>query len=182
MIQKNNQRTMKKNRKVFVGAFSLIEMLLTVVLIGILAKIAISNFAGAVPDSSRVIARQQQAVLQEALNCWVSNELSTPGRSINDAFVTYNSYSNAQKITNCLQPYLSPEMLPTPGAAAPTTFTIEANGTLTSRASSQINSNFQILPWALGALPPGAPAGAVARPDSAGPVIQFNTTASPSNP
>jgi prepilin-type N-terminal cleavage/methylation domain-containing protein len=170
--------SIKKSKKPSKG-FSLIEALVTLVLIGILAKIAISNFAGAVPDSSRVVARQQQAVLQEALNCWLSRNLSQSGRTINDAFALYNSYSSDQKINNCLRPYLGEETLPPlgdPGTdESPTVFILE-NGGLTSAASRQINSTFEVMPWLA-----AAPAGALAQPDSNGPTIRF-VTESPSNP
>jgi prepilin-type N-terminal cleavage/methylation domain-containing protein len=172
---------MKKTKKTAIysssNAFSFIELLLTIVLIGILAKIAISNFAGAVPDSSRVVARQQQAVLQGAMNCWLSAQLSTPGSTISGAYATYSGYSAADKITNCLQRYLATEAF----TAASPTFTIEANNTLTTSASRQINSHFQILAWPTEAPPAGSPPGTVGAPTTTGPVIQFVTTSTTSS-
>jgi prepilin-type N-terminal cleavage/methylation domain-containing protein len=159
--------------------FSLIEALVTLVLIGILAKIAISNFAGAVPDSSRVVARQQQAVIQEALNCWVSKELSTPGNSVNSVYGAYNSLTAAQRIENCLRPYLAADMLPPAGsqgaATDPTTFILEANGALSSAASRQINGTFVLADWALdpAVAATGNTPGRPAQPSGNGPTVNF---------
>jgi prepilin-type N-terminal cleavage/methylation domain-containing protein len=56
-------------------AFTLVEMLLVVAIISILAAMAISNFSNASKDTREVVARQQLAVVQEAVNHWVNHEV-----------------------------------------------------------------------------------------------------------
>lgn len=58
------------------GAFTLVEALITIAIIGVLASIVINAFSNAASDSRRVIARQQQAVVQSAINNWISAQLS----------------------------------------------------------------------------------------------------------
>lgn len=58
------------------GAFSLIELLITMAVIGVMSALIIAAITNASRDSSHVIARQQQVVLQEALNAWISANTS----------------------------------------------------------------------------------------------------------
>lgn len=56
-------------------AFSLIEVLLVLAIISIMAALVINAFSNASQDSRNVMARQQQATLQSALNNWVSAQI-----------------------------------------------------------------------------------------------------------
>ncbi|MCC6883994.1 MAG: type II secretion system protein [Verrucomicrobiales bacterium] len=56
----------------FRSAFSLIEMLIVISIISIMATLVISSFSSASNDTRRVLGRQQQAALQNAVNAWVS--------------------------------------------------------------------------------------------------------------
>ncbi len=61
------------------AAFSLIELLITISIIGIMVSMVIASFTNAAQDARAVLARQQQAVLQEALNNWASKQMSGQG-------------------------------------------------------------------------------------------------------
>jgi prepilin-type N-terminal cleavage/methylation domain-containing protein len=54
--------------------FTFIEALMTIAILGIMAAILVSAFSSAATDASRMIARQQQAAIQSALNAWVNGE------------------------------------------------------------------------------------------------------------
>jgi len=57
------------------AAFTLVEMLLVIAIISILAAMVISSFSDAAQTSREVVARQQLAVWQSALNNWVNGKL-----------------------------------------------------------------------------------------------------------
>lgn len=57
------------------NAFTLVEMLLVLAIISVMAAMVINAFSNATNDSRNVIARQQQATLQSALNNWISQEI-----------------------------------------------------------------------------------------------------------
>ncbi len=52
--------------------FTLVELLVVIAIIGVLASLVIASFSNVTQDTRNVIALQQQAVLQEALNNWIS--------------------------------------------------------------------------------------------------------------
>jgi prepilin-type N-terminal cleavage/methylation domain-containing protein len=54
--------------------FSLIEMLIVLAVIGIMASLIISSIAGAASETRNAVGRQQQVVIQEALNTWIAHQ------------------------------------------------------------------------------------------------------------
>lgn len=52
-------------------AFTFVEAVFTIAIIGIMAALAITAISNAARDSYRVVSRQQQAAVQEALNAWI---------------------------------------------------------------------------------------------------------------
>lgn len=58
------------------AAFSLVELLIVIAVIGILSALIISSITNATEDSRLAVARQQQVVLQEALTSWVAAQPS----------------------------------------------------------------------------------------------------------
>ena len=51
----------------------MVEMLIVIAVIGIMSALVISAFSNAAQDTRRVIARQQQASVQNAVNAWVNS-------------------------------------------------------------------------------------------------------------
>lgn len=86
-------------------AFSLVELLVTIAVIGILTGLVITSISNAAGDARMVTARQQQAVLQEALNAWISAAASGTG-SLATAQAAYNSASTPAAKLALLQNYL----------------------------------------------------------------------------
>jgi len=81
------------------AAFSLVELLVVIAIIAIMASIVISAFSNAAADSRLVLVRQQQAVVQEAVNSWLAYRSANPAlaeRQILDLMVqrAYSVMSN----------------------------------------------------------------------------------------
>lgn len=93
-------------------AFSLIEMLIVISIISIMAALVISSFSSASNDTRRVLARQQQAALQNAVNAWVSASSvgNVPGSekpaSLEYARGIYNATGTPQARLLLVQGYL----------------------------------------------------------------------------
>lgn len=60
-------------------AFTMVEMLIVIAVIGIMSALVISAFSNAAQDTRRVVARQQQAAVQNAVNAWVNSISQTQG-------------------------------------------------------------------------------------------------------
>jgi prepilin-type N-terminal cleavage/methylation domain-containing protein len=72
------------------SAFTLVELLLVIAIIAIMASLVISAFSNASADSRLVLARQQQAVVQQAVNSWIAYQ-SAASRSLDSARTEYNT-------------------------------------------------------------------------------------------
>jgi len=93
--------TFKKN------AFSLIELLIVVAIIGVLAALVVSSFSTVTEDARSVMVIQQQASLQEALNSWISMASSSTGYgSLQAAKSKYDDATTATAKLALLAPYL----------------------------------------------------------------------------
>ena len=66
---------MKTNARKLNG-FTLVEMLMTLAIISVMAALVISAFSNATQDTREVMARQQQATVQSALNNWISQQIT----------------------------------------------------------------------------------------------------------
>lgn len=62
-------------RKAKRAAFSLIEMLMVIAIIAVMAALVINAFSNASADARDVMARQQQAAIQSAVNNWISQKV-----------------------------------------------------------------------------------------------------------
>lgn len=74
-------------------AFSLVELLIVIAIIGVLTSMVVSSFSNATQDARGVVVLQQQAVLQEALNSWVARASSPDG--LGSLTAARGAYSNA---------------------------------------------------------------------------------------
>ncbi len=76
-------------------AFTMVEMLIVIAVIGVMSALVISAFSGAAQDTRRVIARQQQAAVQNAVNAWVNSESAKVGVGLAGARAAYNGETTA---------------------------------------------------------------------------------------
>ena len=87
--------------------FTLIELLLVIAVIGIMSALIVAAVTNSASDARLVIARQQQAVLQEALNAWVAAESSGTG-SMQSARLAYSNEATSLDKLGLIQDYLDP--------------------------------------------------------------------------
>ena len=72
------------------SGFTLVEMLLVIAIIGIMSALIVSTVTNAAQDSRTVVARQQQVILQEALNAWIA-QASSGTNTVASARTTYSA-------------------------------------------------------------------------------------------
>jgi len=90
------------------NAFTLVELLLVIAIIGIMSALIVSSVTNAAQDSRIVVARQQQVTLQDALNAWVARA-SSGTNTIATARSLYAGAGTATAKLALLSPYLHPE-------------------------------------------------------------------------
>ncbi|HYF34433.1 MAG TPA: type II secretion system protein, partial [Prosthecobacter sp.] len=80
-------------------AFTFIEAIFTVAIIGIMASLVVSAISNASRDANRIVARQQQAAINEALQAWVMSQTRVGNtaqiQSVNNIRKTYNSLNTS---------------------------------------------------------------------------------------
>lgn len=54
--------------------FTFIEALVTISILSVMAALLVSAFSNAAADTNRIVARQQQVAVQQAVSSWVSGE------------------------------------------------------------------------------------------------------------
>ncbi len=97
--------------------YTLIESLMVIAIMGLMATIIVTSFSNVNSDSSRIIARQQQAAVQNAVIAWVNSDTNrvnvinaTTGtgkmRTIAEIQATYNAITTAQARFNLVASYL----------------------------------------------------------------------------
>jgi prepilin-type N-terminal cleavage/methylation domain-containing protein len=96
-------------KKIGRRAFSLVELLVTIVILSILASMVVTAVSNAAVDSSKVLARQQQAALQQALNSWITT-YSANGSGLEHARSVYNAAGNSLTKFVLIAPFLDPAM------------------------------------------------------------------------
>ncbi len=90
---------------------------MVIAIMGLMATILVTSFSNVNADSSRIIARQQQAAIQNAVNAWVNSDTNrvnvinaTTGtgklRTIAEIQATYNALTTALARFNLVAPYL----------------------------------------------------------------------------
>ena len=97
--------------------FTFIEALMTIAILGLMASLVVSAFSNAGSDSARIVARQQQAALQAAVNAWVNSDSNrvvvinaTTGtgrlKTVAEIMASYNGVTGNLNRFNVIAPYL----------------------------------------------------------------------------
>jgi prepilin-type N-terminal cleavage/methylation domain-containing protein len=129
-------------------AFTLVEMLLVVAIISILAAMAISNFSNASRDSREVVARQQLAVFQEAVNHWVNYQVGHvttsggTGKSIFQVKTAYNATATASARFALFQNYLDEATRTAPNIAVD-----DSTGRVTTQSMRDVGKYLMLPDW-----------------------------------
>lgn len=85
-------------------AFTMVEMLIVIAVIGIMSALIISAFSNAAQDTRRVVARQQQAAVQNAVNAWVNSNSQQQGLA--QSRTLYNLAGSSKGRLQLVQAYL----------------------------------------------------------------------------
>lgn len=72
-----------------------VEMIIVIAVIGIMSALAISNFSNASSDAREIVARQQQAAVQSAVNAWVSSQI-TGTSTVSEVRGDYNDIATSK--------------------------------------------------------------------------------------
>lgn len=128
------------------GGFTLIELLLVIAIIGIMSALIVTAISNTSSDARTVLARQQQAVFQEALNAWISSA-SSGTNSLQDARTLYNNQATALAKLTLIQSYLDPSTY------AHFTGNTTNAALLQSEAMRKEGSYLQFTSWATNAYP-----------------------------
>lgn len=95
--------------------FTMVEMLIVIAVIGVMSALVISAFTGASQDTRKVIARQQQAAVQNAVNAWVNSKSAAyeddgtgviKNVGLSGARTAYNAEDTAKKKLTLVSNYL----------------------------------------------------------------------------
>jgi type II secretory pathway pseudopilin PulG len=93
------------------AGFSFIEAILTISIVGIMGSMIVSAITNASRDAHRIVARQQQASVQAAVNSWVMSQMrdTTTGqvKSIKSIRDYYNSQPTFKARLSLLAPSTS---------------------------------------------------------------------------
>lgn len=96
---------MAPSRSFRLAAFTFLELIIVIAVIGIMSALAISAFSNGASDAREVVARQQQATLQSAINAWASAQLS--GRlTVAELRSTYNAVKGSEARLALVRDYL----------------------------------------------------------------------------
>jgi type II secretory pathway pseudopilin PulG len=82
------------------SAFTFVEAIFTITIIGIMASLAVSAISNASRDANRVVARQQQAAINEALQAWVMSQMRVSGSAQIQSLHSIRTNYNAQSTTS----------------------------------------------------------------------------------
>lgn len=100
-----NPSRINRNSAGHTNGFTMVEMLIVISVIAIMAALVISAFSNAAQDTRRVVARQQQAAVQAAVNAWVAAQSSGTG-SLSAAMTIYNNEPTSLARLNRVSNYL----------------------------------------------------------------------------
>ncbi len=85
--------------------FTLLEVVIVIAVVGIMSAMAISAFSNGAGDAREIVARQQQATLQSAVNAWVVGQF-TGDATVAEVRTVYNAATTSEAKLALIQEYL----------------------------------------------------------------------------
>jgi type II secretory pathway pseudopilin PulG len=89
-------------------AFTFVEAIFTIAIIGIMSALALSTISNGARDANRIVSRQQQAAINEALSAWVMSQTRVGNtaqvRSLKSLRTEYNALVTTSARFNLLIP------------------------------------------------------------------------------
>ncbi|RFC41520.1 MAG: Type II secretory pathway, pseudopilin PulG [Verrucomicrobia bacterium] len=85
--------------------FTFLEVIIVVAVIGIMSALAISAFSNGAADAREIVARQQQATVQSAVNAWVCGRL-TGNLTVEEVRSAYNAVNGSEARLTLIRDYL----------------------------------------------------------------------------
>jgi prepilin-type N-terminal cleavage/methylation domain-containing protein len=122
------------------AGFTLVELLIVISIIGIIAGMVIASYSNASQDSRRVVASQQQVVLQSAVDNWIAGQTN-----LSTAQAAYNAATNSLGRLSLVSAYLDD--------TTAAQFTNNASGQLQSSVMEQTDQYVTLGDWADGSYP-----------------------------
>ncbi len=129
-------------------AFTLVEIVVVIAIIGIMTSLVITVYRNVAQDSRDVVARQQQAALQSAISNWVtvqaaSNPMTLVRADYNGTTTASNSLARLNKIKDYLDERTHKHFIDN---------TTE-NDKILSAALKRLNKYIQLSSWTAGSYP-----------------------------
>jgi prepilin-type N-terminal cleavage/methylation domain-containing protein len=87
------------------GAFTFLEIIIVIAVIGIMSALAISSFSNGANDAREIVARQQQATIQGAVNAWVAAQTAGNG-TVSETRTVYNAGETSLDRLELVRAYL----------------------------------------------------------------------------
>ena len=140
------------------AGFSMVEMLLTIGIMSLITSLVVVAISNASRDASRMVARQQQAAVMNAVNAWVNSSGRYPDeysdvtlrgkmRSQETIRGTYNSYPTSLARFNVIATYLDE------ATSSHIISSTTNSGRLKSEALSTAKQYLTLPDWASGSYP-----------------------------
>jgi prepilin-type N-terminal cleavage/methylation domain-containing protein len=139
--------------------FSLVEAIFTIAIIAVMSSIVVAAISNATRDANRIVARQQQATLNSALNAWVMGSMRvTSGanegqlRSLEDVRAEYNGQTTSLAKLLLVSPDAASGYLDESTRAHFVEYTTNS-GRIESSALKAGNQHITLPTWASGEFP-----------------------------
>lgn len=128
------------------SGFTLIEVIVVIAIIGIMTSLVITVYRNVAQDSRDVVARQQQAALQNAINNWVTTQtISLP---ISAVRTSYNNAADSPSRLDLIKDYLDERTKNHLVGLSPT-----GTDAVNSGALAKLNRHLLLSTWAAGSYP-----------------------------